>query len=79
MFIRISSALHARRKAMLEAEALVYRFGARGVEMAQTFAGDPSVPEERRDHYSRFARIAKRRHVRINRLDIATQYSEMAR
>ena len=35
MISRIMSALEARRAAMLEAEALVYRFGSRGVEMAQ--------------------------------------------
>ena len=79
MFSRIWSALRARRVAMLEAEALVYRFGARGVEMAQIFSQEPSVTEARRDHYRRVARIAERRHIRINRLDIATQYQEMAR
>ena len=79
MFNRIWSALKARRAAMLEAEALVYRFGARGVEMAQAFSGDQSVAEERRAHYQRVARIAERRHLGIKGLDIATQYYEMAR
>ncbi len=65
--------------AMLEAEALVYRFGSRGVEMARTFAGDTSVSEERREHFRRVARIAERRHLGIKGLDIATQYYEMAR
>ena len=41
---------------MLEAEALVYRFGSRGVEMAQTYSRDQSVPEQRREHYRRVAR-----------------------
>ncbi len=79
MFNRIRSALMARRAAMLEAEALVYRFGVRGVEMAQTFARDPSVSEERREHYRRVARVAERRHLGIDGLDTATQYYEMAR
>ena len=79
MFTRIWSALQARRAAMLEAEALVYRFGSRGVEMAQTFSRDQSVSEERREHYRRVARIAERRHLGIKGLDIATQYYEMAR
>ena len=79
MFSRIWSALRAGRVAMLEAEALVYRFGARGVEMAQIFSQEASVAEGRRDHYRRVARIAQRRHIRINDLDIATQYHEMAR
>lgn len=64
---------------MLEAEALVYRFGSRGVEMAQTYSGDQSVSAERREHYRRVARIAERRHLAIKGLDIATQYYEMAR
>ena len=79
MFSRIWSALKARRAAMLEAEALVYRFGSRGVEMAQTYSRDQSVSEERREHYRRVARIAERRHLGIKGLDIATQYYEMAR
>ena len=64
---------------MLEAEALVYRFGSRGVEMAQTFSRDQTVSEERREHFRRVARIAERRHRSINGLDIATQYYAMAR
>ena len=64
---------------MLEAEALVYRFGSRGVEMAQTYSCDESVSEERRGHYRRVSRIAERRHRVINGLDTATQYYEMAR
>ena len=43
---------------MLEAEALVYRFGSRGVEMAQTFARDQSVSKQRREYYRRVARVA---------------------
>jgi len=61
---------------MLEAEALVYRFGSRGVEMAQTFAHDQSVSKPRREYYRR---VAERRHLGIKGLDIATQYYEMAR
>jgi hypothetical protein len=73
------SALEARRAAMLEAEALVYRFGSRGVEMAQTFAGDTSVSEERRQYFRRVARIAERRHLDIKGLDTATRYCAIAR
>lgn len=79
MLYCIMSALKARRAAMLEAEALVYRFGSRGVEMAQTFSRDQSVSEERREHYRWVAQIADRRHRGIDGLDIATQYYEMAR
>lgn len=79
MISSIRSALEARRAAMLEAEALVYRFGSRGVEMAETFSRDPTVTEQRRAHFRRVARIAGRRHLGIKGLDIATQYCEMAR
>jgi hypothetical protein len=79
MFSRLWSALRARRAAILEAEALVYRFESRGVAMAQTYAQDKSVSEGRRDYYRRVARIAQRRHLGIKGLDIATQYYEMAR
>ena len=79
MFSQIWSALRARRAAMLEAEALVYKFGSRGVEMAQTFARDQSVSEARRAHYGRVARIAERRQRGLKGLDIATKYYEMAR
>lgn len=78
MFSRIFSALQSRRVAMLEAEALVYRFGARGVEMAQTFACDQSVSEERREHFRRVARIAHRRYEFYRSLDTATKYTEDA-
>jgi hypothetical protein len=79
MFNRIWSALQARRAAMLEAEALVYRFGSRGVEMAQAFSCDQSVSEDRREHYRCVARIAERRNDGLKGLDIATKYYEMAR
>jgi hypothetical protein len=79
MFARMWAELQARRAAMLEAEALVYRFGSRGVAMAQTFSQDQSVSAERRDHYCRVAGIAERRHLAIKGLDIATQYYELAR
>jgi hypothetical protein len=79
MFTRFWSALQARRAAMLEAEALVYRFGSRGVEMAQNYSDDQSVSDGRREHYRRVARIAENRHLAIKGLDIGTQYYEMAR
>lgn len=64
---------------MLEAEALVYRFGSRGVEMAQTFSTDATVSEERRTYYRRVARVAERRHRGLQGLDVATWYVERAR
>ena len=64
---------------MLEAEALVYRFGSRGVEMARTFSDDEAVTEERRGYCRRVARIAVRRNDGLRGLDVATQYYEMAR
>ena len=79
MFSRIWSALAARRAAMLEADALVWRFGSRGVEVAQSFACDPAVSEARRAHYRRVARIAEHRHLGLKSLDVATRYTEMAR
>lgn len=79
MLSRIMAALRARRAAMLEAEALVYRFGSRGVEMAHTFSRDQSVPEERREHYRRVAEIAGRRDTGLEGLDVATKYYVMAR
>ena len=79
MISRLSAALQARRAAMLEAEALVYRFGSRGVEMAQTFSRDESVSEERREYYRRGARIAEKRRLSIKGLDVATQYYLKAR
>ena len=79
MFTRIWSTLRARRAAMLEAEALVYRFGSRGVEMVHTYSCAQAVSEERREHYRRVARIAERRNGSLEGLDVATQYTEMAR
>ena len=79
MLDRIRAALQARRKAMLEAEALVYEFDARGVEMALTFSTDETASEERRHHYRRVARIAERRHRDLQGLDLATWYTERAR
>jgi site-specific recombinase XerD len=45
MLSRIMAALRARRAAVLEAEALVYKFGSRGVEMAHTFSRDQTVAD----------------------------------
>jgi hypothetical protein len=76
MFGRIWLALRTCRMAMLEAEALVYRFGSRGIEMAQAFSRDRSVAEERREHYRRVAAIAERRQELLQDLDTATKYAE---
>ena len=48
------------------------------VEMAQTYSRDESVSEARREHYRRVARIAERRNS-LEGLDVATQYTELAR
>lgn len=79
MLSRIRSALERRRAAELEAEALVWKFGARGFEMARTHSGDECTSEERREHYRRVTRIAERRYRGLNGLDTATRYEEVAR
>jgi hypothetical protein len=79
MLSRIRSALRVRPDAMLEAEALVYRFGSRGVEIARNFSGDQTVTAERRSYYRRVACIAERRNNGLRGLDVATEYCEMAR
>jgi hypothetical protein len=79
MFRRFRSALRARRAAMLEAEVLVFRFGARGVAMARTFAQDTAATEARRRHYRWVARIAERRYLDVASLDTATRYAEVER
>ena len=79
MFSRIRDAIRARRAARLEVEALVWRFGSRGAEMARTFAGDGPVPEDRRSHYRRVANIAGCRHAQLTGLDTATRYEVLAR
>jgi hypothetical protein len=77
MLSLVRAAPERRRAAMLEAEALVSRFGSRGVAMAQTFACDRMVDEERRHHYRRVARIAKDGHRTLVELDTATRYEEL--
>jgi hypothetical protein len=79
MFSRFRSALQARRVAMIEAEVLVFRFGARGVAMARSFAEDSAATETRRCHYRQVARLAARRHRELAGLDAATRYIEVAR
>ena len=79
MLDRFWFTLQARRKAMLEAEALVYCFGYRGVEMARTYSRDPLTSENRREHYRRVAQIAQRRQLAVEGLNVATQHFEMAR
>jgi hypothetical protein len=75
----IRAALERRRAAMLEAEALVSRFGSRGVAMARTHASDPTASDARREHYRRVARIAEHRHGRLSALDVSTRYDELER
>jgi hypothetical protein len=79
MFRQVRSALQARRAAMVEAEVLVFRFGARGVAIARSFAEDSAATETRRRHYREVARLAARRHRELADLDAATRYIEVAR
>jgi hypothetical protein len=79
MLSRIRAALERRHAAIVEAEALVWIFGSRGVGMAHAYARDITVSEERRDHYRRVARIAERRHDFMDGLDLATKYEEVKR
>jgi hypothetical protein len=77
MLNRVVVAMQAQRAAVREAEALVYWFGSRGIEMARTNASDQSVTRDRQAHYRRVARIAERRHLGLMSLDTATRYCEL--
>ena len=79
LITRIRNELDARRRAMLEAEALVERFASKGVYMAKTLAKDGSVPAPRRDNFRRVATIAERRHDMITGLDDASRHKEIGR
>jgi hypothetical protein len=79
MLSRIRAALERRHAAIVEAEALVWTFGSRGVGMAHAYARDMTVTEERREHYRQVARIAERRHDFMDGLDLATKYEEVKR
>jgi hypothetical protein len=59
---------------MLEAEALVMKFGERGSAVARALAANPLAGDERRAHYRRVARVAKRRYELFNGLDTGTKY-----
>lgn len=74
MLSRVWSALRARRAAMLEAEALVMKFGQRSSAVARALASDPLADDERRAHYRRAARIAERRYEFYKGLDTGTKY-----
>jgi hypothetical protein len=78
MFSRVRAALLRRQAAIVEAEALVWRWGARGVEMARAYSDCPLSTEERRAHYRRVTRLAARRHRFLDGLDIATRYEVLA-
>jgi hypothetical protein len=79
MLSRIRAALKRRHAAIVEAEALVWTFGSRGVGMAHAYARDMTVTEERREHYRRVAHVAERRHDLMAGLDLATKYEEVER
>lgn len=74
MFSRIRLALAERRQAMLEAEALVLRYGSEAEAVARSLATDGD-----RAHYNRVAAIAWRRYDFFSGLDTATRYTEEAR
>ena len=63
-----------RRQAAVEAEALVWQRGGRGVAMARAAAADPHQSEDRRQHYKLVAAIGERRLAELDGLDTATAY-----
>jgi hypothetical protein len=63
-----------RHAAVVEAEALVWQRGARGVAMAKAAAADPRQEPERRRFWRLVVRIAERRLAQLAGLDTATAY-----
>ena len=63
-----------RHAAVLEAEALVWLRGARGVALAHAGADDPHQDKERRRYYRLVAAIAKRRLAEVSGLNTATMF-----
>jgi hypothetical protein len=74
MLARLREALRHRQAAAREAEALVWRRGARGVAMARAAAENPHQGEDRRRHWRLVLRIAERRFAALDGLDTATMY-----
>jgi hypothetical protein len=79
MWERLVAAWGRRRRAAREAEALVWRFGSRASGVARSFGVGPGTEGWQRDHYARVARLAERRHRKLEQLDVATRYAECAR
>jgi hypothetical protein len=61
-----------RHAAVVEAEALVWQRGARGIAMAKAAAADPQQAPDRRRFLRLVVRIAERRLAQLAGLDIAT-------
>jgi hypothetical protein len=72
MLARLRDALRRRHAAVVEAEALVWQRGARGVALARAAAEDPHQTEDRRAHYRLVAAVAERRLAALDGLDTAT-------
>jgi hypothetical protein len=75
MLGRLRDALQRRQAAVVEAEALVWCRGARGVAMARHAAKNPHQRPEHRRHWRMVLRIAKRRLAQLDGLDTATMYA----
>lgn len=65
--------LARRRRAMLEAEAIVYNGDACALACAQVFAESGSVPPVERMHHQRVVRIVSRRQALSDAVDGATR------
>jgi hypothetical protein len=79
VFSYVRAAYRRRGDAVREAEKLVASFGSCGVEMAEGFADDPNVSADRREHFKRVARHARRRHEFLKSPDTASRYLEVGR
>jgi hypothetical protein len=71
---KLKEALQRRHAAVVEAEALVWQQGSRGLALARAAAADPHQTEDRRRHYQLVAAIAERRLAELDGLDTATAY-----
>jgi hypothetical protein len=78
MINRIRSALAARRRAVREAEALVWHLGERAEAVALSRVRSKSA-DNRTGHISGGWHGSRRRHDLLNGLDTAARYTEMAR
>jgi hypothetical protein len=75
MLGRLRDALQRRQAAVVQAEALVWGRGARGVAMALHPAENPHQRPDQRRHWRTVLRIAKRRLAHLDGLDTATMYA----